>query len=121
MTPHGASRRQPSHMPRPLALWRRAVQDACNQFKNQGGFMTIALGIRRRTFLGGVAALGAMHGFGIDAQAAVSPSVAALPARGHVVIRNAYVMTMEPGQADLTNGDVHVDNGVIVEIGTDIA
>jgi 5-methylthioadenosine/S-adenosylhomocysteine deaminase len=83
--------------------------------------MNTALNIRRRTFLGGVAALGAMHGFGIDAQAAVSPSVAALPARGHVVIRNAYVMTMEPGQADLANGDVHVDNGVIVEIGNDLA
>jgi cytosine/adenosine deaminase-related metal-dependent hydrolase len=83
--------------------------------------MTTAPGIRRRTFLGGVAALGAMHGFGINAEAAVSPSVAALPARGHVVIRNAYVMTMEPGQADLSNGDVHVDNGVILEIGNDLA
>jgi cytosine/adenosine deaminase-related metal-dependent hydrolase len=83
--------------------------------------MTTELGIRRRTFLGGVAALGAMHGFGMSAQAAVSPSVATLPARGHVVIRNAYVMTMEPGQADLPSGDVHVDNGVIAEIGNDLA
>jgi cytosine/adenosine deaminase-related metal-dependent hydrolase len=91
------------------------------QFKNQGEFMTTGINIHRRTFLGGVAALGAMHGFGISAQAAVSPSVANLPARGHVVIRNAYVMTMEPGQADLTNGDVHVDNGVILEVGNDLA
>jgi 5-methylthioadenosine/S-adenosylhomocysteine deaminase len=80
-----------------------------------------ALGIRRRTFLSGVAALGAIHGFGIGAQAAVSPSVANLPARGHVVIRDAYVITMEPGQADLPRGDVHVDNGVIVDIGTELA
>src|SRR3984957_10591505 len=79
------------------------------------------IGIRRRTFLGGVAALGAMHGFGMDAHAAISPSVANLPARGHVVIRDAYVMTMEPGQADLPKGDVHVDNGAIVDIGTEIA
>jgi 5-methylthioadenosine/S-adenosylhomocysteine deaminase len=83
--------------------------------------MTTANGIRRRTFLGGVAAVGAIHGFGIGAQAAVSPSVGNLPARGHVVIRDAYVMTMEPGQADLPRGDVHVDNGVIVEIGTELA
>ena len=83
--------------------------------------MTSDISIRRRTFLGGVAALGAMRGFGIDAHAAVSPSVAGLPARGHVVIRNAYVMTMEPGQADLPVGDVHVDNGTIVDIGTQLA
>ena len=83
--------------------------------------MTSNIGIRRRTFLGGVAALGAMRGFGMQAQAAISPSVADLPARGHVVIRNAYVITMEPGQADLPRGDVHVDNGAIVDIGTEIA
>jgi 5-methylthioadenosine/S-adenosylhomocysteine deaminase len=83
--------------------------------------MTTAIGIRRRTFLGGVAALGATHGLRMDAHAAVSPSVADLPARRHVVIRNAYVMTMEPGAADLPNGDVHVDNGLIVDIGTDLA
>jgi 5-methylthioadenosine/S-adenosylhomocysteine deaminase len=83
--------------------------------------MTTALGIRRRTFLGGVAALGAIRGFGVGAQAVVSPSVANLPARGHVVIRDAYVITMEPGQADLPRGDVHVDNGVIVDIGTELA
>jgi 5-methylthioadenosine/S-adenosylhomocysteine deaminase len=83
--------------------------------------MTSDIGIRRRTFLGGVAALGAMRGFGMDAHAAISPSVASLPARGHVVIRDACVMTMEPGQADLPKGDVHVDNGVIVDIGTELA
>ena len=79
------------------------------------------ISIRRRAFLGGVAALGAMHGFGMRAHAAVSPSVANLPARGNVVIRNAYVMTMEPGQADLSNGDVHVDNGLIVDVGIGLA
>src|SRR5882757_8930455 len=69
------------------------------------GFMATDIGIRRRAFLGGVAALGAMHGLRMDAHAAVFPSVAQLPARRHVVIRNAYVMTMEPGAADLPNGD----------------
>ena len=82
--------------------------------------MTSGIKIRRRAFLGGVAAFGAMQGFGIRAQAAISPSVANLPSRGNIVIRNAYVMTMEPGQADLPDGDVHVDNGSIVDIGKDL-
>src|SRR5499427_8771439 len=80
--------------------------------------MASEISIRRRAFLGGVAALGAMHGFRMPAHAAVSPSVSNLPARSNVVIRNAYVMTMEPGQPDLPNGDVHVDNGLIVDVGT---
>src|SRR5262249_5607569 len=80
--------------------------------------MTSKLGMRRRTFLGGVAAVGAMHGLRTSADAAISPAVANLPSRSNLVIRNAYVMTMEPGQADLPNGDVHVDNGTIVDVGT---
>jgi len=62
-----------------------------------------------------------MHGFRMPAHAAVSPSVSNLPARSNVVIRNAYVMTMGPGQPDLPNGDVHVDNGLIVDVGTGLA
>jgi len=62
-----------------------------------------------------------MHGFRMPAHAAVSPSVSNLPARSNVVIRNAYVMSMEPGQPDLSNGDVHVDNGLIVDVGTGLA
>jgi len=48
-------------------------------------------------------------------------SVANLPARSNVVIRNAYVMTMEPGRPDLPNGDVHFDDGLIVDVGTGLA
>ena len=83
--------------------------------------MASEISIQRRAFLGGVAALGAMQGFRMPAHAAVSPSVSNLPARSNVVIRNAYVMTMEPGQPDLPNGDVHVDNGLIVDVGTGLA
>ena len=82
--------------------------------------MSTDVSIRRRGFLGGVAALGALHGFGIRAHAAISPSVAPLPARSHLIIRNAYVMTMEPGEADLPKGDVHVEGGLIVDIGNDL-
>src|SRR5260370_30261996 len=83
--------------------------------------MASEISIRRRGLLGGVAAIGAMHGFRMPAHAAVSPSVSNLPARGNVVIRNAYVMTMEPGQPDLPSGGVHVDNGLIVDVGTGLA
>jgi cytosine/adenosine deaminase-related metal-dependent hydrolase len=40
-----------------------------------------------------------------------------LPARANVVIRNAYVMTMEPDTADIQDGDVHVRDGAIVAVG----
>ena len=60
--------------------------------------MASEMSIRRRAFLGGVAALGAMHGCRMPAHAAASSSVSNLPARSNVVIRNAYVMTMEPGR-----------------------
>src|SRR4051794_4026093 len=105
-----------------LAQLRPAAQDARNQNSRTGeGVMITDISIRRRTFLGGVAALGAAHGFGTRVHAALSPSVANLPARRHVVIRDAYVMSMEPGEADLPKGDVHVDNGLIVDIGTELA
>ena len=83
--------------------------------------MTSNIGIRRRTFLGGVAALGAMRGFGCRRR---RRSHHRLPTCRRAVmssIRNAYVITMEPGQADLPRGDVHVDNGAIVDIGTELA
>jgi len=72
--------------------------------------------IDRRTILRGSAALGALGLAGLPAAAAAAPKAARLPERGNVVIRNAYVMTMEG--ADIANGDVHVKDGVIVAVGT---
>src|SRR6266850_793447 len=53
--------------------------------------------IGRRVLQGGIA-LGALGAAGLPAASAyAAPAAAArLPARGNVVIRNAYVMTMEP-------------------------
>ena len=78
------------------------------------------LSIDRRQFVGGAAALG-VSAFAVPAGSAVSPSIGNLPGRGHVVIRNAYVMSMAPGAADLANGDVRVENGEIAEVGTALA
>src|SRR5215218_7725250 len=44
-----------------------------------------------------------------------------LPARGEFVVRNAYVLTMDPALGDLPRGDVHVRDGAIVAVGTDLA
>ena len=51
------------------------------------------------------------------AQVAAAPQPVRLPARGNFVIRNAHVMTMEPGTGDIIGGDVHVKDGVIAGIG----
>lgn len=40
-----------------------------------------------------------------------------LPPRGEFVIRNAYVLTMDPELGDIPGGDVHVKNGEIVAVG----
>ena len=53
-----------------------------------------SLRLNRRQILGAAAAFGAAGALSLPAQGAVSPSVAALPARSNVVIRNAYVITM---------------------------
>lgn len=43
-----------------------------------------------------------------------------LPARGEYLIRDAYVMTMDPALGDLRSGSVHVKNGAIVQVAKDI-
>jgi 5-methylthioadenosine/S-adenosylhomocysteine deaminase len=79
--------------------------------------------MNRRSFLGGVAALGV-------AACAERPVAAddkglrraggKLPVRGEFVIRGAYVMTMDPALGDLARGDVHVKNGEIVAVSPDL-
>jgi 5-methylthioadenosine/S-adenosylhomocysteine deaminase len=85
--------------------------------------------ICRRSFLRGTAGLAAASGFlssGLSAFAqagsALSGSRAAanLPARGDFVIRNAYVMTMDPQLGDIPNGSVHIRNGFVAAVGTSV-
>ena len=44
-----------------------------------------------------------------------------LPARGEIVVRGAYVVTMDPALGDKPGADVHIRDGEIVAIGNDIA
>jgi 5-methylthioadenosine/S-adenosylhomocysteine deaminase len=83
--------------------------------------------ISRRGFLGASAALGAAGMIGqfgcAPAQSGAARRAAAggLPPRDEFVVRNAYVMSMDPKIGDLPRGDVHVQNGAIVAVGSDVA
>lgn len=77
--------------------------------------------ISRRGLLGGVAAT-ALTVPGLPTVTSAAPRPPApipnrLPARGNVIIRNAYVMTMEKDVGDLKDADVHVRDGAIVAVG----
>jgi 5-methylthioadenosine/S-adenosylhomocysteine deaminase len=76
--------------------------------------------LSRRGILRGGAALGALGLAGLTTAASASAAPAAkprLPLRANIVIRNAYVMTMEPDTPDIKDGDVHMKDGVIVAVG----
>ena len=76
----------------------------------------------RREFLGAVAAIGAASLAGCTAyRRAEESSPGQLPARGEFVVRNAHVLTMDPALSDLPNGDIHVRDGEIIAVGTELA
>src|SRR5215475_10824166 len=73
----------------------------------------IAHRFSRRGILRGTASLAALAASG---QSLAAPAQR-LPSRGTFVIRNAFVMTMEPGTGDIAGCDVHVRDGAIVAVG----
>jgi 5-methylthioadenosine/S-adenosylhomocysteine deaminase len=81
----------------------------------------------RRGFLGAVAALGSI-GLASCTVASRRPSKLGaadrfsgmLPSRGEFVVRNAYLVTMDPGLGDIPRGDVHVRNGALVAVGPNL-
>jgi 5-methylthioadenosine/S-adenosylhomocysteine deaminase len=83
-------------------------------------------GIDRRTVLTGSTALGAagLLPSRVPAQSgAAAPAIgpaAMLPARGEFVVRGAQVLTMDDAIADLPSGDVHVRDGAIVAVATNV-
>jgi len=65
--------------------------------------------INRRRFMGSLAAASARW---------IEPAYSApLPSRGELILRNAYVMTMDPTLGDIPGGDVHIRNGEIAAVG----
>src|SRR5579863_984523 len=72
--------------------------------------------LNRRRFVGSVAAFAATTLTRLRASAAVKQK-STLPSRGELLLRNAYVMTMDPDLGDIPGGDVHIKNGAIVAVG----
>ena len=83
--------------------------------------MTTSFHLHRRAFLASLAAIASSSAFGSRVSGAASPAVSDLPARANLLLRGGYVMSMEPGQADIPGGDVHLDNGMIIDIGIALA
>jgi len=79
--------------------------------------------INRRGFIGSMAALGATSFTKSPLSQASAQSARReraadkLPSRGEVVLRDAYVMTMDVDLGDIAGGDVHIKNGEIVAVG----
>ena len=69
----------------------------------------------RRTFLAGTLS-SAVLSTGGNSFAQSVRGAAALPPRVNVVIRNAYIMTMDSVLGDLVGGDVHFQNGEIIAV-----
>ena len=70
----------------------------------------------RRRFIGSMAAFATTLLTRLRASAAVKQK-GTLPSRAELVLRNAYVMTMDPEAGEIPGGDVHIRNGVIVAVG----
>jgi 5-methylthioadenosine/S-adenosylhomocysteine deaminase len=89
--------------------------------------MNTRIEMSRRGFLGAAATLGTMALAGCATQAATRPSMGAsgfsgtLPERGEVIVKNAHVLTMEPRLGEISGGDVHVRDGVIIAVGRNLA
>jgi 5-methylthioadenosine/S-adenosylhomocysteine deaminase len=66
-----------------------------------------------------VSAVGLMSGVG---RAAFAQSAArALPPRDEFIVKNAYVVTMDPTLGEIANGDIHVRDGAIVAVGRNLS
>jgi cytosine/adenosine deaminase-related metal-dependent hydrolase len=70
----------------------------------------------RRDVLSGMAA-GSLGLLASRSVAAAAGPASQLPARGEYLVRNGYVLTMDPHLGDIPQGDVHVRNGQIVAVG----
>src|SRR5690242_13258261 len=75
--------------------------------------------ITRRTVLTTAAATGAAGMLGGVAQAQAQST--ALPAANEVLIRDAFVISMDPAIGDLPHGDIHVRDGAIVAVGANLS
>ena len=85
--------------------------------------MIDATRLGRRGLLAGGASLAALaaSGLRLSAQTADVPAASPLPAREHLLIRGAYVLSMDPAVGELPRGYVHVRDGRIVAVGPNLS
>jgi len=83
--------------------------------------------LSRRGFLETLTALGSMSlaACAMDSKPAgrswaADRTAGQLPPRREFVVRNAYVVTMDPQLGDIPRGDVHVRNGALVAVGPNL-
>jgi 5-methylthioadenosine/S-adenosylhomocysteine deaminase len=77
--------------------------------------------LTRRGFLGATATGGGLAlAPTLGATSSRLPPDGQLPERGEFVIRGAYVLSMDDDVGDLTDADVHVRDGAIVDVGSDL-
>jgi len=84
--------------------------------------------ISRRDFIEALAAVGAVGLSACTTGArqesklwAADRTSGKLPPRGEFVVRNAYVVTMDPKLGDIPVADVHVRNGTLVAVGPNLS
>ena len=70
----------------------------------------------RREVLGGVLAAGALSGAPLRRSLGQQPA-GTMSERSELLIRNAYVLTMDAAVGDIAGGDVHVRGGAIAAVG----
>src|SRR4051812_19560741 len=76
-------------------------------------------GMTRRTWLSTTAAAGAV-GVASVRMAQAQPADGLARTDGEYLIRDAYVLSMEPAIGNLPHGDIHVRDGAIVAVGTNV-
>ncbi|HTI86170.1 MAG TPA: amidohydrolase family protein, partial [Alphaproteobacteria bacterium] len=87
---------------------------------------TNPLTLSRRRLLASAAAVGTVGMMGGLSGAAFAQSAGRsagrpLPAQGEFIVKNAYLITMDPQLGEIANGDIHVRNGAIVAVGRNLS
>ncbi|MDH7796576.1 MULTISPECIES: amidohydrolase family protein [unclassified Beijerinckia] len=77
--------------------------------------------LSRRGLFGAAGALAATGFAGDLMPEAVAQTPTALPVRGEFVIRNAYILSVDPTIGDMPRGDIHVRGGDIAAVGPTLA
>ena len=65
----------------------------------------------RRNLLAGAATIALINTKSLAKAQPIGAGATALPQQSEVVIRAAFIMTMDPSLGDLKTGDVHIVNG----------